>query len=329
MNTQSALWVGFNLFVIAMLALDLGVFHREEHAVSPKEAGAWTGVWISLSLLFCGGLFFFGFWSREQALQWVTAYVVEYSLSVDNLFVFLMVFAYFRVAPRVQHRVLFWGIVGAFVMRAVLIITGTALVQRFHWLLYLFGAFLVFTAAKMAFSKDDDAADPEQSLIIRMARRMLPVARQGEGSHFFTVEDGRRKVTPLFLVLLVVEATDLLFALDSIPAVLGISQDAFIVYTSNVCAILGLRSLFFVVASLMDKFHLLKMGLSVILGFVGTKMLITYFDIHVPIGLSLGVIGGVLLASVVASLIWPKAAEAPGGPADVTRPGPDREEAGR
>jgi tellurite resistance protein TerC len=317
-NTQTALWLGFNLFVVAMLALDLGVFHRKEHAVSPKEAGAWTGVWITISLLFAGGLFYFGYWNREQALQWVTAYVVEYSLSVDNLFVFLMVFAYFRVAPEVQHRVLFWGIVGAFLMRAVLIITGTALVQRFHWLLYIFGAFLVVTAAKMAFSKDDDAADPEQTLIVRMARRLLPVARQGDGSSFFTREDGRRKVTPLFLVLLVVEATDLLFALDSIPAVLGISQDAFIVYTSNVCAILGLRSLFFVVSSLMDKFHLLKMGLAVILGFVGTKMLITIVGIHVSIGVSLGVIGGVLLASIVASLLWPKVAEEPGGPKDVT-----------
>jgi tellurite resistance protein TerC len=307
-NTQVALWVGFNLFVVAMLAMDLGLFHRKDHAVSPKEAGVWTGVWITLSLLFCGGLFYFGYWNREQALQWVTAYVVEYSLSVDNLFVFLMVFAYFRVAPEVQHRVLFWGIVGAFIMRAVLILAGTALVQRFHWLIYLFGAFLVYTAVKMALAKEEDGADPEQTLVVRMARRMLPVAQKGEGSSFFTVEDGRRKVTPLFLVLLVVEATDLLFALDSIPAVLGISQDPFIVYTSNVCAILGLRSLFFVVASLMEKFHLLKMGLSVILGFVGTKMLITYFDIHVPIGLSLGIIGGVLVASIIASLIWPKAA---------------------
>jgi tellurite resistance protein TerC len=308
-NTQSALWVGFNLFVMAMLALDLGLFHRKDHAVSPKEAGAWTGVWIILSMLFCGGLFYFGFWNREQALQWVTAYVVEYSLSVDNLFVFLMVFAYFRVAPEVQHRVLFWGIVGAFLMRAVLIIAGTVLVQRFQWLIYLFGAFLVFTAVKMALSKEDETADPERTLVVRAARRLLPVARQGESSRFFTLEDGRRKVTPLFLVLLVVEATDLLFALDSIPAVLGISQDPFIVYTSNVCAILGLRSLFFVVASLMDKFHLLKVGLSVILGFVGTKMLITFFGIHVPIGLSLSIIGGILLASIIASLIWPKAAE--------------------
>lgn len=311
MDTRVALWLGFNLSVIALLALDLGLFHRKEHAVSPKEAGAWTGVWITLSLLFCGGLYYFDYWNREQALQWVTAYVVEYSLSVDNLFVFLMVFGYFRVAPQHQHRVLFWGIVGAFIMRAVLIITGTALVQRFHWLLYIFGAFLVFTAVKMAFSKDEEDADPETTLVVRLARRMLPVASRGEGSRFFLLEDGRRKVTPLFLVLLVVEATDLLFALDSIPAVLGISQDPFIVYTSNVCAILGLRSLFFVVSSLMDKFHLLKLGLAVILGFVGTKMLITFFDIHVPIGLSLGIIGGVLVASMIASLLWPKTGDAP------------------
>ncbi|MCE9669604.1 TerC family protein [Myxococcus stipitatus] len=314
MNTQVALWVGFNVFVLAMLALDLGLFHRKEHVVSPKEAGIWTLVWIALSLTFCGGIWYFA--GRTPALQWVTAYVVEYALSVDNLFVFLMVFSYFRVAPELQHRVLFWGILGAFVMRAGLIIAGAALVQRFHWLIYLFGAFLVFTAVKMLFSKDEEI-DPEQQGIVKFARRALPVARQGEGSRFFLREDGRMKVTPLFIVLLVVEATDLLFALDSIPAVLGISQDAFIIYTSNVCAILGLRSLFFVVASLMEKFHLLKLGLSAILAFVGVKMLITFFDIHVPIGISLGVIGGILLLAILASLVWPKAPE----------PGDDRESA--
>jgi tellurite resistance protein TerC len=305
-NTQVALWVGFNLFVAAMLAIDLGLFHKKDHTVTPKEAGVWTAVWVTISLIFCAGIWYFS--GRVPALQWLTAYVVEYSLSVDNLFVFLMVFGYFRVAPEHQHRVLFWGIVGAFIMRAVLIIAGTALVKEFHWLIYLFGAFLVFTAVKMQLSKDE-AVDPEQQSIVKLARRVLPVSRAGEGSRFFLREDGRLKVTPLFLVLLVVEATDLLFALDSIPAVLGISQDAFIVYTSNVCAILGLRSLFFVVSSLMDKFHFLKVGLSAILGFVGVKMLITYFDIHVPIGISLGAIAGILALSIVASLIWPKAPE--------------------
>jgi tellurite resistance protein TerC len=306
-NTQAALWVGFNVFVLAMLAMDLGLFHRKDHVVSPKEAGVWTVVWISISLAFCA--FIWRFFGPTEGLQWLTAYVVEYALSVDNLFVFLLVFSYFRVAPEHQHRVLFWGIIGAFIMRAVLIIAGAALVLRFHWLMYVFGAFLVYTAVKMLFS-NDEAMDPEQQGIVKFARRVLPVSRQGEGSRFFLTEDGRRKVTPLFIVLLVVEATDLLFALDSIPAVLGISQNAFIIYTSNVCAILGLRSLFFVVASLMDKFHLLKLGLSAILAFVGVKMLITYFDIHIPIGLSLGVIGGILLAAIVASLIWPKAEEA-------------------
>jgi len=325
-NSQVALWVGFNLFVVAMLAIDLGLFHRKEHAVSPKEAGVWTAVWITISLIFCAGVWRFS--GTEPALQWLTAYVVEYSLSVDNLFVFLMVFGYFRVAPEHQHRVLFWGIIGAFLMRAVLIIAGTALVKEFHWLIYLFGAFLVFTAGKMLLSKEDDAADPEQGVVVRFARRVLPVARQGNGSQFFIRDDGRLKVTPLFLVLLVVEVTDLLFALDSIPAVLGISQDPFIIYTSNVCAILGLRSLFFVVASLMAKFHLLKVGLAAILGFVGIKMLITFFDIHVHIGLSLGVIAGILVASIVASLIWPKPLE----PEDVNAPkapesGQDRERA--
>jgi tellurite resistance protein TerC len=305
-NTQVALWVGFNLFVGAMLAIDLGLFHKKDHTVTPKEAGIWTAVWVTISLIFCAGIWHFS--GKVPALQWLTAYVVEYSLSVDNLFVFLMVFGYFRVAPEHQHRVLFWGIIGAFIMRAVLIIAGTALVKQFNWLIYLFGAFLVFTAIKMQLSKEE-AVDPEQQAIVRLARRVLPVSRTGQGSRFFLREDGRLKVTPLFLVLLVVEVTDLLFALDSIPAVLGISQDAFIIYTSNVCAILGLRSLFFVVASLMDKFHFLKVGLSAILGFVGVKMLITYFDIHVPIGISLGAIAGILLLSIVASLIWPKASE--------------------
>ncbi|HEX8701514.1 MAG TPA: TerC family protein [Myxococcaceae bacterium] len=306
MNSQVALWVGFNLFVAAMLAIDLGLFHKKDHTVTPKEAGVWTAVWVTISLIFCAGIWHF--WGSVPALQWLTAYVVEYSLSVDNLFVFLMVFGYFRVAPEHQHRVLFWGIVGAFLMRAVLIIAGTALVKEFHWLIYLFGAFLVFTAIKMLVSKEE-AVDPEQKGIVKFARRVLPVSRQGEGSRFFLREDGRLKVTPLFLVLLVVEATDLLFALDSIPAVLGISQDPFIVYTSNVCAILGLRSLFFVVSSLMDKFHFLKVGLAAILGFVGVKMLITYFNIHVPIGISLGTIAAILAGSIVASLIWPKAPE--------------------
>jgi tellurite resistance protein TerC len=307
-NTQVGIWVGFHVFVLAMLAMDLGLFHRKDHAVTPKEAGIWTGVWVALSLLFCAGIAHFE--GREPALQWLTAYVVEYALSVDNLFVFLVVFGYFRVAPELQHRVLFWGILGAFVMRATLIITGSALVTRFHWLIYLFGAFLLFTGVKMMLSKEEEeAADPEQRAVVKFARRVLPVARQGGGHSFFLREDGRMKVTPLFIVLLVVEVTDLLFALDSIPAVLGITQEAFIAYTSNVCAILGLRSLFFLVAKLMDKFHLLKIGLSLILSFVGVKMLITWFNIHLHEGLSLGIIALILTGSIVASLLWPQNTE--------------------
>jgi tellurite resistance protein TerC len=328
-NTQVALWVGFHVFVVSMLAIDLGLFHRKAHAVKPKEAGIWTGVWISLSLLFCAGLAYFR--GQEPGLQWLTAYLVEYALSVDNLFVFLVVFSYFRVAPEHQHRVLFWGIVGAFIMRATLIITGTALVSRFHWLMYLFGAFLVFTGIKMLLSREEgEAADPEQQAVVRFARRVLPVTRQSSGSHFFVKEDGRLKVTPLFLVLLVVEATDLLFALDSIPAVLGITQDPFIAYTSNVCAILGLRSLFFLVASLMEKFHFLKVGLSLILCFVGGKMLATYFHIKLPEFASLGIIVLLLGASVGASLLWPKQPEpGPGGPdSKASEPGRDGERIG-
>ncbi len=308
MNTQVAIWVGFHVFVLAMLAIDLGLFHREAHAVSSKEAGIWTGVWVTLSLIFCAGIW--RFIGHEPAIQWFTAYVVEYALSVDNLFVFLVVFSYFRVALEHQHRVLFWGILGAFVMRATLIITGTALVSRFHWLMYLFGAFLLFTGVKMLVSKEEEeAADPEQRAVVKFARRVLPVARQGDGSRFFLNEEGRLKVTPLFIVLLVVEVTDLLFAVDSIPAVLGITQNAFIAYTSNVCAILGLRSLFFLVAKLMDKFHFLKVGLSLILSFVGVKMLLTWLDIHLHEGLSLGVIALILAGSIAASLIWPPAPE--------------------
>ncbi|NNC21072.1 TerC family protein [Corallococcus exiguus] len=302
-------WVAFNVFVLAMLAMDLGLFHRKEHAVSSKEATLWTLVWVSISLAFCGGVFHYG--GKGPALEWLTAYVVEYALSVDNLFVFLMVFGYFRVPPQHQHRVLFWGILGAFVMRAVLIVAGTALVARFEWLIFLFGAFLVYTASKMLWAKDDDDVDPEAGFIVKMARRLLPVSRQGDGSRFFLHEDGRRKVTPLFIVLLVVEATDLLFAMDSIPAVLGISKDPFIIYTSNVCAILGLRSLFFVVSSLMEKFHLLKAALGVILAFVGVKMLIEHW-FKIPIGISLAVIGGCLLVAIVASLVFPKPPEAAG-----------------
>jgi tellurite resistance protein TerC len=331
------LWGGFNLAVIVLLAVDLGLVRRgKDTAVTPKEAGAWTAVWVTLSLGFCGLIAWLNgrhpgmFQGQNPPVEWLTAYLVEYALSVDNLFVFLMLFGYFRVKPEHQHRVLFWGIMGAFVMRASLIIAGAALVQRFDWLLALFGLFLVYTAWKMARAGEDEDVDPEQLAVVRWARRVLPVAKVQEGSRFLVMEKGRRMVTPLFLVLLAVEATDLLFALDSIPAVLGISQDPYIIYTSNVCAILGLRSLFFVVSSLMDKFHYLKVGLALILAFVGLKMLVGWSTgvlaergtlahaYHVPTGWSLGVIAAILVGSMALSVLKPRVPEpAKGSPEDV------------
>ncbi len=312
-------WVAFHVFVFAVLVVDLIVVRRDAQVVSARQAGAWSAVWILLSLGFCALL-----WrvlgardgeavGNQKALEFLTGYVVEYALSVDNLFVFLMVFGYFKVKPEYQHRLLFWGVIGAFVMRATLIIAGAALVNRFHFLLYVFGAFLLYTAGKLLFADDDDEVDPEKGKVLVLARRLLPVAQGDNGQAFIVRQAGRTMVTPLFLTLLVVETTDLIFALDSIPAILGITQDPFIVYTSNVCAILGLRSLFFLVASLMAKFHYLKVGLAAVLAFVGLKMIgEQWVPLHegTKIILSLGVIVGLLLAAVIASVIWPKKEEA-------------------
>lgn len=273
-----ALWIAFNVAVFLMVGLDLLLAHRKGGVISAKAAGAWTLVWIGLSLAFAGFIYARG--GLDAVIPFLTGYVVEYALSVDNLFVFLMVFGYFKVQPRSQHRLLYWGILGAFAMRASLILLGTALVSRFHWLLYIFGGFLIFTAWKMLFSKEDAEADPEKNFVLHWARKVLPVAKGDTGDRFLVRQEGKWLVTPLFLVLLVVETTDLLFAVDSIPAVLGITQDPYLVYTSNVCAILGLRSLFFVVAKLMDKFHYLKVGLAIVLAFVGLKMVLeTYFGL--------------------------------------------------
>ncbi len=300
MRTQIPLWIGFHLFVFAVLALDLGVLRRRARVIRPREALIWTAIWVTLAGLFCAGIWLVA--GADRALQYATAYVVEYSLSVDNLFVFLLVFTYFRVSPSYRHRLLFWGILGAFVMRATLIILGTALVSRFHWLLYGFGAFLLYSAAKMMLSKEDQGLDPERNAVLRWARKLLPVSRGETGERFFVHERGGLKVTPLFLVLLVIETTDLLFALDSIPAVLGISRDPFIAYTSNVFAILGLRSLFFVVAALMDKFQYLKLGVSAVLAFIGGKMLIEPWW-QIPLLGSLAVVGALLGIAILAS-VW-------------------------
>lgn len=294
-------WLGFHVFVFAMLALDLGVFNRKVHAPSVKEAAAWSSVWITLALVF--NILIFSTKGSQHGLEWLTAYLLEKSLSVDNLFVFVLIFASFRVELRHQHRVLFWGVLGALVMRAVMILAGTALLHRFEWMIYVFGGFLVFTGIKMLLTEDEER-DPSQHPAVRLFKRLIPFDEKGGFDHFFTIRDGRRFATPMLLVLLSVEITDVVFAVDSIPAVLAVTRDPFIVYTSNVFAILGLRSLYFLLAKMMDRFHRLKTGLAVILAFVGVKMCIAEW-LKIPTMISLLVILTVLVLSVTISLAWP------------------------
>ncbi|HUR72315.1 MAG TPA: TerC family protein [Candidatus Limnocylindrales bacterium] len=292
------LWIAFNVFVLGMLAIDLGIFHRKAHAVSLKEAGLWSGIWIGLALIFNVGVYYL--WGQEKALEFLTGYVIEKSLSVDNLFVFLMVFQYFNTPAQYQHRILFWGIVGALVLRAIFIITGAALLSNFHWMIYVFGGFLVVTGIKM-FLQGDEKIEPEKNPVVRLFQRMIPVTHEYHGQNFFILKGGKRHATLMMVVLIVVETTDVIFAVDSIPAIFAITTDPFIVYTSNVFAILGLRALYFMLAGIMELFVYLKVGLSFVLVFVGVKMLLV--DIYkIPIGASLGVIGGILLLSILASL---------------------------
>ncbi|HYD52671.1 MAG TPA: TerC family protein [Gemmatimonadaceae bacterium] len=297
-------WVGFIAFVLGMLALDLGVFHRHEHEVKPKEAAIWTGVWVTLALLFALGLNFYA--GGQVALTFLTGYVLEESLSVDNIFVIVLIFQYFAVPKIYQHRVLFWGIIGALVMRGLFIGLGSVLLERFHWIIYVFGAMLVITGVRMAVKQDEEFSG-DQNPVVKFVRRFVPLTHEFHGKHFFTVQNGRRVATPLFLVLVLVEFTDLMFAIDSIPAIFAVTTDPFIVFTSNIFAILGLRSLYFLLASVVHKFHLLKYGLAVILSYIGVKMLISGW-VHIPIALSLAIVLGVLAASIVASLIWPASA---------------------
>lgn len=298
-------WVVFNIFVLGLLALDLGVFHRKDHAVGMKEAAIWTVVWISLALLFNLGIYIYA--GSEPALQFLTGYLIEKSLSVDNIFVFVMLFSYFNVPVIYQHRVLFWGILGALIMRGILIGVGAFLIAQFHWVIYIFGAFLVFTGIRMAMQKEENV-EVESNGVVKLLRRVMPITQGYHGHDFFVRNAGRIFATPLFVVLLVVETTDLIFALDSIPAIFAVTTDPFLVYTSNVFAILGLRSLYFLLAEVVTKFRFLKLGLSAILVFVGIKMLIV--DIyHIPILVSLGVIATTLAISIVASLLLPEAAE--------------------
>ena len=301
-------WVGFNAAVLAILALDLGVLHRKSERVSLKEAASWSAVWIALSLSFAFAVY--RTMGRQAGLEFLTGYLIEYSLSIDNIFVFILIFSYFKVPEEYQHRVLFWGIMGALVLRGVMIVAGSALVSRFSWTLYIFGAFLVVTGIKMAIQKDDVAYDPEKDPVLRFARKILPVTKEYHGSSFLVEEADatgklRRKVTPLFIVLLVVETTDVTFATDSIPAIFAVTRDPFIIYTSNVCAVLGLRALYFLLANVMDKFAYLKLGLSLVLIFIGAKMILEPFA-HIPIAASLGVVAAILVASIVASLRWPR-----------------------
>ncbi len=292
-------WIGFNLFVLAMLAVDLGVFHRKAHTVSLKEASIWSVVWITLALVFDVGLYFWR--GPDPALQFFTGWLIEKSLSVDNIFIFVLLFGYFSVPPVYQHRVLFWGILGALIMRGVLIGVGSVLLAQFHWIMYLFGAFLIFSGIRMALNRETEL-QLEKNPLLKFVRRVLPVTEHYERDRFIVKRAGKLMVTPLLLVLLVIESTDLVFAVDSIPAVFAVTQDPFIVYTSNVFAILGLRSLYFVFANIIDKFYYLKLALSVILTYVGVKMLVEGI-FHIPTLLSLAVIGLVLIAAVVASVI--------------------------
>ena len=316
-----------------MLAIDLGVFNRKPHEITARNAAIWSSVWITLALIFAALLFgplgweLFGAARHQKGLEFVTGYLIELSLSVDNLFVFLLIFSYFKVPPKYQHRVLYWGVLGALVMRVTMILVGTALINRVHAIIYVFGAFLVYTGFRML-SGHDDESNPEESSIVRFVTRYVPIVRHYERRKFFTIVDGKRVGTLLLLVLIVVEVTDLVFAVDSIPAIFGVTTDRFVVYTSNVFAILGLRTFYFLLVGVVEKFHYLKLGLGIVLGFIGAKMLLPLLSKllaalvraaggdslathirsadHIPIGMALGIVALVLLASVAASLIWPR-----------------------
>src|SRR5215471_5607804 len=326
-------WIGFCVFILVMLAIDLGVFNRRPHEITYKDATVWSVVWISLALIFAGLLFgplgwqLFGVARHQKAIEFLTGYLIELSLSVDNLFVFVLIFSYFKVPPKYQHRVLFWGVLGALVMRILMIVAGTALIERFHWIIYIFGAFLIYTGIKM-FSTQDTHIDPENRFVVKSVTRYVPIVRHYERRKFFTVVDGKTVGTLLLLVLIVVEFTDLVFALDSIPAIFGVTTDRFIVYTSNVFAILGLRTFYFLLAGVIERFHYLKYGLGIVLRFIGLKMLLPLISkilgsglmaigfvsagewvksrTGIPTHIALGIVAIVLISSVLFSLIRSK-----------------------
>jgi tellurite resistance protein TerC len=296
-------WIGFNIIILFLLTLDLLVFNKKPHEISIKEALAWSGVWITLAL--CFNVVVYHWFGYNLALQYFTGYLIEKSLSVDNLFVFLLLFSYFKVPAKYQHKVLYWGIIGALVMRGILILLGSVLVAKFHWILLVFGAFLVVTGIKMAFQKEEKEVHPERNIVVRLFKKLIPVTAGYHEEKFFVKIGKKRYATLLVIVLIVIETTDLLFAVDSIPAVFAVSTDSFIIYTSNVFAILGLRSLYFALAGMITKFYYLRHGLSVILTFIGFKMLIADL-FSIPIGIALGVVGSVLVLAVVASIMRAK-----------------------
>jgi len=302
MGTSIYFWIGFHIFVLIMLALDLGVFHKHTHKVPVKEAIIWSCVWITLALLFDLFIYLDNDFGKIRALEFLTGYVIEYSLSVDNIFVFILIFSYFAVKDQYQHKILFWGILGALIMRGIFIFAGVALINRFQWIVIIFGGFLVFTGIRMLFQKEAEV-DPEKNAIVKFFRRFLPVTNSLHGDKLIVVQNRRMYATPLFLVLLIIESSDLIFAVDSIPAILAISKHTFIVYTSNIFAILGLRSLYFAIAGIMGYFRYLKVGLAFVLTFVGVKMLASYFHFEIPIVTSLGIIILILLISILASVV--------------------------
>jgi TerC family integral membrane protein len=294
------LWIGFSLFIFTMLSLDLGLFNRKAHTIKYREAWLWSGVWVTLAMIFAGIVFYY--LGSQSGFEFLTGYLIELSLSVDNLFVFLLIFSYFKVPAKFQHRVLFWGVMGALFMRLTMIFVGAALINRFHWIIYIFGAFLVYTGIKM-FRQEEIEVQPEKNPLVRLVTRFLPITRHYEEEKFFTKANGKRTGTLLLLVLMVVEVTDLVFAVDSIPAIFAVTTNTFIVYTSNVFAILGLRSMYFLLAGVVEKFRYLRFGLAIVLSFIGLKMLVGAVGFHIPIKISLVFVALVLIGSVVASLV--------------------------
>ena len=301
MGTSIYFWIAFHVFVFIMLALDLGVFHKHTHKVPVKEAIIWSCVWIALAMLFDLFIYLDKDFGPIKALEFLTGYVIEYSLSVDNIFVFILIFSYFAVNSQYQHKILFWGILGALIMSGIFIFAGVALINRFNWIVLIFGGFLVYTGIRMLFQKETEV-DPEKNAVVKFFRRFLPVTKTLHGDKLIITQNKKLYATPLFLVLLIIESSDLLFAVDSIPAVLAISKSTFIVYTSNIFAILGLRSLYFAISGIMGYFRFLKVGLAFVLTFVGLKMLASFFHFEIPIIISLGIIISILLVSILASV---------------------------